>query len=123
MITLNAKQAISQLVVSGDQQSDKNGTPYYRVRYASKGFIIREDVYNDWKAGKIYEFNLNPTTREVTDAEGTMSNVEGFEYAGHMTIDQMVGVKTGEVKLHKLESELLKSTVLDSAAIAELEEA
>ena len=118
MITLNAKQAIGQLVVSGTPMNDKNGLPYFRVRYAGKGFIIREDVYNDWKAGKIFEITLNPTTRTVTDDEGNESEVAGYEYAGHITVGQMVGVTKGEVELKKLEKELLADTVIENAAAA-----
>lgn len=114
-------------------QGPNEGQPYYRARYAGRGFIVTKEFFDAWTKGDIVEMNLAESSYEVDDPmnPGEKITRQSWQLIAYGTIDQMENVvrndlrlakmrKIGEIELQKLEVEALGELKLSDDLIAKL---
>lgn len=127
MLTLRNREVYSQIkeVVKKNYASGPNqGKPFFVMSHGTRGFILPEDVYKDWKAGQLAELSLEESNydREVIneDESVTTVNVPSMTFAGSISKSQLAGLKD----VIKLSSEIDNiERSYSNKPIAELENA
>jgi hypothetical protein len=125
MITLTGREVYSKIVLDSTERSDKNNNIYFIARYGKRGFTLRKDVFDDFKAGNIVELNLEESSYDREDPEtGNISSVESLNYAGHLTKQQGLNAIGYEVEVKKMLASALSPEAIinmSKAQVAELD--
>lgn len=134
LITLKGNQVYSQFGIqpqvltytrkvddgAGNEKDEE--VPYHRCSFNGKNFTCTPELYAEWKAGKISELNIVPSTytREV---DGEPVTMETYRYAGHMTFEQELAVAKNTAAIKEIDLKLQKTYQLTAAQTAAVEAA